>query len=172
MPNYSIVINSKFRPFSYDEMIKPVQAMYEQQSKIEEGLSELETKANIWEGLANEQTDEKAYKQYKKYADDLRAAADDLALNGLNASSRQNLYRMKSRYASEITPIEQAYERRAKQLEKQETLAAQDPSLIFDREAALTSLDTYMNNPALSFKAISGKQVMADVIAQASSLAK
>lgn len=173
MPNYSIVINSKFRPFSYDEMIKPVQAMYEQHSKIEEGLSELETKANIWEGLANEQTDEKAYKQYKKYADDLRAAADDLALNGLNASSRQNLYRMKSRYASEITPIENAYQLRAADIKAQSDLAARTGGrTVFTKSARTMSLDDYLNGMPLDYSSVNLNDVYTTTAAGTQAITK
>lgn len=169
--NYSLVINSKFRPFSYDEMMKPVSAMYEQHSKIEEGLAELEAKANIWEGLANEQTDHRAYTQYKKYADDLRAAADDLAINGLTARSRQSLYGMKARYASEITPIEQAYQKREERRKIEEQALLKDPTLLMGTRASQRSLDDYLGGNTPEYNTYSGAMITSQVASQMQSLA-
>lgn len=172
MPNYWITTNAKFRPFSYDEMIRPVEKMYTEHSKVEEGLAELQTKAGIWEGLANKESDPETYAQYKRYADELRLAANELATQGLTATSRQNLYNMKARYASEITPIEEAYKSRREQRIKQETLLAQNPDLILDRNAASSSLDDYIRNPELTFKTINGASIRERVLQEASLLAK
>lgn len=172
MANYWITTNAKFRPFSYDEMIRPVEKMYTEHKGVEEGLAELQTKAGIWEGLANEQTDPVTYAQYKRYADELRMAADDLAMNGLNARSRQNLYNMKARYASEITPIEQAYQSRREQRKAQEVLLAQNPDIVLSREAGTTSLDKYLENPELSYKGINGEAVRTRVLQEAALLGK
>lgn len=155
MANYWITNNAKFRPFSYDEMIKPVEKMYTEHKGIEEGLAELQTKAGIWEGLANEQTDPVTYAQYKRYADELRMAADDLAMNGLNARSRQNLYNMKARYASEITPIEQAYQLRAADIKAQSEAAAKSGGrTIFSKSARTASLDDYRNGMPLDYTSV------------------
>lgn len=170
--NYWITTNAKFRPFSYDEMIKPVEKMYTEHKGIEEGLSELQVKAGIWEGLANEQTDPVTYAQYKRYADELRLAANDLAMNGLNATSRQNLFNMKARYATEITPIELWYARRDKLDEEQRKLKAQDPSLMFDNDFSTMSLDRFKENPRLSYTAISGNTIAAKASGMLNNLAK
>ena len=58
MANYSLVINSKFRPFSYQELATPVMQMTQAHQQLEEQYAELQTKANIWDKMANEQTDE------------------------------------------------------------------------------------------------------------------
>ena len=72
MPNYNLQINSQFQPFSFDELVKPY-VMYGQAYKdTENAYTDLDTKASIWENLANQQTDPVAYAQYKKYSDDLR----------------------------------------------------------------------------------------------------
>ena len=173
MANYWITNNAKFRPFSYDEMIKPVERMYTEHSKIEEGLSELQAKAGIWEGLANQQSDPETYAQYKRYADELRLAANDLAVNGLNATSRQNLFNMKARYANEIVPIEQAYTRREKLAEEQRKLNAQSGfNTRFDNDFSTISLDKLMANPQLSYTGINGDEVVKRTSSMASSIAK
>lgn len=173
MANYNLVIGSKFRPFSYDEMIKPVDRLTTEYNKIGDDLSELQTKAGIWEGLANEQSDPETYKRYKAYADELNNAAMDLAINGLNPMSRQNLYMMKARYASDITPIEKAYERREKLAEEQRKLNAQNNwSLRFDNDYSAMSLDSLIKNPGMSYQALNGEAIASRAKEMISGLAK
>lgn len=156
MANYSLVVNSSFKPFSYQEMLSPVLMATQAHQELENQYGELATKANVWEEMANKQTDPYAYKMYKSYADDLNAQADLLAKEGLSAVSRRNMLNMKSRYSSEITPIEQAYAARQKQAEQQQEALLKDPTLMLSRKAATTSLDDYIKNPQLAYEAQSG----------------
>lgn len=171
MANY-IVSGSKFRPFSYAEMLQPVQSATVAHQELENQYGELATKASVWEEMANEQTDPYAYKMYKTYANDLEEQVGQLAREGLNAASRRDMLNMRARYSKEITPIEQAYTARQKQAEKQQQSLLQDPSLIFSRNAATTSLDEYIRNPQLDYDVASGKMVMAQVQNAASALTK
>lgn len=172
MANYSIVINSKFKPFSYQELLAPAMQMTQEHHAIEEAYGDLATKAEIWETLANEQTDKKAYQMYKRYADDLRAQANSLASRGLTPTSRNSLYGMKSRYAQEITPIEIAYKKREEQAKEQRVAEMQNPTLLLSRRAATTSLDDYIDNPSLDYKSYSGALITQQVAAQAQAVAK
>ena len=76
MANYSFVSNAKFRPFSYQEMLQPLQAYTQEYNTIQEGMGELGTKADVFERMANEQTDPQAYAMYKQYSNDLAAQAE------------------------------------------------------------------------------------------------
>ena len=170
--NYGLVVDSRFKARSFDDLIKPL-AMYTQEyNALEQGINELDTKASIWENMANEQTDKNAYRIYKNYADDLRSAADQLASQGLSKVSRPALMALKSRYSKEIVPIEQAYNTRQKQAEEQQKALLQDPTLMFSRRAATTSLDDYINNPQLAYEAYSGKLLTAQAATAAQALAK
>ena len=170
--NYGLVIDNKFKARSFDDLIKPL-AMYTQEyNALEQGINELDTKASIWENMANEQTDEKAYSMYKNYADDLRSAADQLASQGLSKMSRPALMALKSRYSKEIVPIEQAYTARQKQAEQQQQALLQDPTLLLSRRAATTSLDDYIENPQLAYESYSGKLLTAQAATAAQALAK
>ena len=170
--NYGLVVDSRFKARSFDDLIKPL-AMYTQEyNALEQGINELDTKASIWENMANEQTDKNAYRIYKNYADDLRSAADQLASQGLSKMSRPALMNLKSRYSKEIVPIEQAYNTRQKQAEEQQKALLQDPTLMFSRRAATTSLDDYINNPQLAYESYSGKLLTAQAATAAQALAK
>ena len=172
MANFSLVVNSKFNPFSFERYIQPYQIYGQAYREVENTLGELDTKASIWEEMANEQTDPYAYKIYKTYANDLEEQAGQLAREGLNAASRKNMLNMRTRYSKEITPIEQAYALRQKQAEQQQQALLQDPTLMLSRRAATTSLDDYIRNPQLAYEAYSGKLITAQAATAAAALAR
>lgn len=153
--NY-IVINSKFKPFSYAEMLQPVQMATLAHQEVENEYADLATKANVWDEMTNEQTDPYAYKMYKTYSNDLEELAGKLAREGLTPASRQNMLRMKQRYSSDIIPIEQAYKRRQELIDEQRKALIADPSLMYDVDFSMTSLDDLISNPNLSYTPVSG----------------
>lgn len=171
MANYALTINSRFRPFSYSELVQPLLQATQEQNVLEEAYDELSQKASIWEGMANEQSDPHAYKLYKSYADDLKMQADTLASSGLNTTSRRDLSRMKTRYMRDIHPIEIAYNKREKLAEEQRKLMQQDPDRFFERYVSKMSLDDFLKNPTIDYgRSYSGAQVEQDVSKIASNL--
>lgn len=172
MPNYNLVVNSKFQPFSFERYIQPYQMYEEAYKEVENALGELATKASIWEKLANEEKDSDAYDMYKTYANDLEEKAGQLEREGLNAARRGDMLNMRARYSKEIVPIEQAYTTRQKQAEQQQQALLQDPDMMFSRSAANTSLNDYIRNPQLAYEAYSGEKIRAHAASAASALAK
>lgn len=172
MANYNLVMGSRFKPFSYAEMLQPVQMATTAHQAIEDEYSELATKSNVWEGIANEQTDPYAYKMYKNYANDLESQAEVLAREGLTPGNKQNMLKMKQRYSSDIVPIEQAYTRRRELADEQRKLLAQDNTLLFDKAASTMSLDELINNPELAYQSYSGAKLAQQVGTAAQNLSK
>ena len=172
MANFSFVSGAKFRPFSYQEMLQPLQAYTQEYNTIQEGMGELGTKADVFDKMANEQTDPQTYAMYKQYSNDLTAQAESLAKQGLTPASRQGLIDMKRRYSSEIVPIEQAYKKRQELVDEQRKLQAQDSTLLFDRPASTLSLDELISNPTLSPQYYSGALLSKQVGTASQSLAK
>lgn len=168
----SLVIGSKFRPFSYSEMLAPIEAATTEHRAIEEGLSEMSAKAGMWDKLANQQSDPVAYAQYKTYADDLTKQADLLARQGLTPESRRGLLDMKRRYSNEITPIEVAATKREELTKAQREAIQKDPSLMFDIDYGTASLDDLINNPNATYNTISGSELSKRASMMASNLAK
>lgn len=156
MPNYSLVVNSQFHPFSYQDMVAPVALATQAQQDLEDKYSSMAEQSGAYNKLANEQTDPIAYAQYKKYSDDLAQQAESLSKNGLTPSSRQAMLNMKRRYAQEITPIDTAYKKREELIKEQRALRAQDTSAMFDVDYSTTSLDKLLENPNASYTPVSG----------------
>ena len=172
MPNYSLVINSQFKPFSYQEMLAPILMATQVHQELENQYGELATKASVWDEMANEQTDPYAYKMYKTYSNDLEEQAGQLAREGLTPASRQNMLRMRQRYSSDIVPIEQAYQRRQELVDEQRKLLVQDNTLMFNKNASMLSLDDLIKNPQLTYQAYSGATLAKQVGTAAQNLAK
>ena len=172
MANYSLVVDAKFRPFSYQELLAPALMMTQAHQQVEDQYAELSSKANIWDKMANEQTDKKAHAIYKQYADDLRDKANQLSSYGLDPQSRQEMLNMRSRYSSEIVPIEQAYKKREEQALEQRRAMLQNPTLLLSRKASTTSLDDYLDNPNLDYQSYSGALLTQQASQMAQQLAK
>ena len=172
MKNYSLVANSQFKARSFDDLLRPY-AMYTQEYRAQEdAIADLATKADVWAGLANEQTDPVAYAQYTNYANALKDQAAVMADRGLNPSSRQAMLNLKRRYSSEIVPIEQAYTARKAQAEEQRKALLQNPTLMMSRRADTTSLDRYMENPNLGYESYSGALLTQQAGQAAAAIAK
>ena len=167
MANYNLVVNSTFQPFSFERYIQPYKIYGEAYKEIENAFEDLTTKASVWEGMANEQTDPETYALYKKYADDLKSQADLLATQGLSHSSRKALLDMKGRYSKEIIPIEEAYTTKQKLIKEQRDALLKDNTLIFDKDYSTISLDEIMKNPNASYTPLSGKDIATRTAAMA-----
>lgn len=172
MANYSLVIGSKFSPFTFDELLKPALMATQAHRELENQYSELATKANVWEEMANEQTDPEAYQMYKKYSDDLKAQADILATQGLTPGSRKAMLGMKDRYSKEITPIELAYNRRRELANEQREALLKDNTMMYDIDASTLSIDDLIKNPELSYRNYSGAVLANQVGTAAKALAR
>lgn len=172
MAGNMIVIGSKFKPFSYDDMIKPIQLADAEHKALEGEMTELSSRAGVFDKLANEQTDPEAYAMYKKYSDDLNMQAETLAKSGLNPDSRTAISKMRQRYSQEITPIENAYKRRDELTKEQREAMLKDPTLMMSQAASTLSLDDLIKNPNMSYQAYSGNMLTQQAAQAAKELAK
>lgn len=168
----SMVVGSRFKPFSYQEMLQPVMMADTEHKALDAELSDLNTKSSVWEKMANETTDPVAFNTYKNYSTALKNNADALAESGLNASSRRSMLDLRSRYASDIVPIEQAFTRRKELQDEQRKALLQNPALIYNRKAADFSLDELITNPSLAPQSVSGSVLTKQVSDAVSPFAK
>lgn len=105
----NLVINSQFRPFTYDEMVKPLVQYKEAYDRLEQDYSDLVTQTEMWKDIVNQTNNPEAYEMYKGYSDRLNSIVDDFS-KGMTLSNRKALIGMKRDYAKNITPIVRASE--------------------------------------------------------------
>lgn len=171
MANYSLTVNSTFNPYSLQELLPIYQANAQAQYQAEEAFSQLQMKADQWEKLANNAQDADIYSKYKAYSNQLKEAANDVLNNGINAASRRTLMNMRAQYASNIVPIEEAYNKRQQQSQLLWQARLQDPTLIAQDPSEL-GLSYYMQNPSYTPQSYSGKLLTAQSAQAAQNLAK
>lgn len=177
MPNYSLVINSQFNPFSYQELLAPVQAMSNYHEKLVDEYDKLSSQADILEAMGTNDRDKNSgtYSRYKAYSDSLRRERDNLFANGLNYESRQRLSDLRRAYNTEIVPIQNAWQKREQeaqmQMKAQLDAAARGVNLYFSRDAANTSLQDYIDNPNQTFQILNGQQITTEIANQFKGLA-
>lgn len=151
-----IVLNSKFNPFSYQELLAPVQAADTEHKIIQEEEGKLQTLADAWKNKLNPELDKKAYTQYTNYINNLKSQSEALAKNGLTPTSRKSLVDARAAYSSDIIPIETAYNTRLQRADEQRKLSLSDPTYMHERDLGTVSIDEFMDNPTLSSRGISG----------------
>lgn len=177
MPNFAYINTTQFRPFSFEEQLRPLLMYTQAHQAVEEAYSELDSQANAIGSLANEANDPVTYQRYKAYESALRTQADALAKNGLTPGSRQSLLDLKGRYAKDIIPIQNAITRRRELADEQRKALLQNPTLMFQRDMNSTSyessLDRFLENPDYDYgERYSGALLTQQVSQAASNLAK
>jgi len=73
MPNYNLVVNSQFKPFTYQELLAPALMATQAHEQLEDTYSNLAAKSSIWDNMTNAQTDPIAHKIYKTMISSLEA---------------------------------------------------------------------------------------------------
>ena len=99
------VITARFRPFSFDEMLKPLAMATQEYNTVQEGLSALTDSSNQFSRyLEGTQAGERV-KQYNAAID---SAVTDMAKNGLRRTNRDTLLGLKRQYNNDIAKINQS----------------------------------------------------------------
>ena len=169
--NY-ITIGSKFKPFSYQEMIAPLAMATEAHQALEQSYGDLSTTASQWEGKLNPNIDIETYKKYKTFSDELKNQADVLATEGLTQGSRKSLFSMRDKYAKDIIPIESAYNKREEAIKMEKQLDLADKTRRYEKRASETSLDEYMTNPNVNHSSVSLRDLRNEVSQISAGLSK
>ena len=169
MPNYSLVIGSKFRPLSYQEMLAPVLQQTQAHQEIEQAYAALNAEADKIKDIALEEPDSKVAARYLKYSDDLKANAAVLAMKGLDANSRQGMYDLNARYQSDIVPIQTAYTRKMQEVADQ---VKGGNNMRYSYDARTRSLDDYVDKPSETYQAFNLEKPYQDAAQEMSQISK
>lgn len=103
MANY-FVLNSKFKPYSFDELIKPYQ-MYGQAYQEQEALIDAAKEKEFSPTYLNKEQDAEAYALYDEATRGLQAVSDELATKGLSSALRGRLRTTAKDYKSTMDAL-------------------------------------------------------------------
>lgn len=124
-----IVNNTKYTPFTFDEMLKPVLIYKDAYEKTEQDYEELLKNTSEWENTVRGSS--MAKEMYDSYYGELNAAMDSFS-KGMSAQNRKELLRLKRDYYKRIAPISKAAEM-VKERQALETKAGSDAIFVQDR---------------------------------------
>ena len=161
-----IVLNSKFKPFSYQEMLAPIMQAQEEHNKIEEELGNLDIMASdIAAKLTNNPEDKELRDLYNSFNVELNKASDELSTRGLNPQTRKNLIALKTQYTEKLNPINEAYKAYVEDQKYLDRLAIEHPEIIV--EGAGKSISDYMYGKIPQMRSVNTDDLMNQAMAMA-----
>lgn len=167
-----IVLNSRFNPFSYQEMLHPVQMATQSHQQLEGELGEISSQTEAIGAMTNPETDPESYAKYKAYTEQVQEQARQLGSQGLQPGSRRGLMSVRDSFASEIMPIAAAYTKREQLSHMLSQARLQNPTLIIDKDPSVMSLDEFVRNPSWQPRTHQGSMLTQQSMQVYSNLAK
>lgn len=107
-----IVINSQFKPLSYDEMVAPLQMVANFHRECSQTLVSLMENAESIESCINKDADPLTWKRYADYYNSIVDEYNRIQKNGTNQGTRGRIAELRRNYSRVINGIGNAYNRR------------------------------------------------------------
>ena len=148
MANYALTVTPKFTPFTYDELIKPIETYQKVYDTYDATYEKAAEEAAKFASLDAEK-DPIAYQRYQNYLQNIQKQRDALYKSGLSNSTRRGFQDLRSTYSTEIKPMEIAYDKKLEDIKNYDKLMMTNPQMRAVRNPHETSLDEYMTNDEL-----------------------
>ena len=163
--NLNLVVNSKFKPFSFQELLQPALMATEAHEKRQEQYDKLMEDSSKW----GEQLDpsSQAYGMWKSFQDEITQAADSLSSQGLTINNRKALSNVRKSYGEKIKAIEEADKRLQAQAALRQQMQAKDNSIEYKNNL---NIDDFLHGKSGSNESLSGATMRAETADMASKL--
>ena len=160
MANFNLVVNtSNFKPFTYEEMVRPLLLYKQEEEARQKAYLDLQEKASTLEDLAASEKDAEAYGAYTAYKNRLREVADEMAKNGLTRQNNQ-VFNLRKSYINDIKPLNDLLEKRNKLVEEQRA-NNKDGTNIYSIDYGDMSLAEMKRNPTQTYNTLNGNIIRA-----------
>jgi hypothetical protein len=170
MPKFLVTRGSYFQPFTYDELVKPLQQMADAQNTTQDAYDTLnmETEA-LRQYIMQEPEDSYARQLYDNYTQRLSTLQNNLWNNGYTPQTRRDLSLAKAGYADGITRLQTAIKNRQDRSNEYWKTRHDHPDMIMGTDPGLGSLDDYLKDDRFgqNYYSYSGQQFMTEVGADA-----
>ena len=165
MANLSLVVNSKFQPFSFERYIQPYQIYGQAYEKRQEAYDKLAEDSSKW----GEQLDpsSQAYSMWESFQKELDQATTSLQREGLTAKNRPMFSNVRKNYSKNIGAIAEADKRMQAQLALRQQMQAKDNSIEYKNNL---NIDDFLHGKSGSNESLSGTTMRAETADMASKL--
>lgn len=170
MSRYIVTNDSFFTPYTYDELLKPLQQMTDAHNAAADAYDALSMEtAALGQYISKNKGDERARAMYDNYINQLSSLQESLWEKGYNHATRGDLSSARYGYANNIKPIQEAISNRQKRSEEFWKAIHNNPTLIYGNDPMTQGLDNYLDDPnyGLNWFSYSGEQFMNEVGADA-----
>ena len=161
MANTYIVSGSQFRPYTFDEMIKPYAMYTEAYNQKESQINDM-LDSTIAADFNFSVQDSSQKQMYDSFIQKLQQASDNLYNSGLSSQTSKDIVDLKRFYNKEIAPIKSKLNKRAVLAEEQRKLKLANPYIRFDKDYSTANLDEV--NDASTYNTIDLSKIQSDVI--------
>lgn len=163
MANTFIKSTTKFKPFSYQEMLAPVLVYKEAYDKAEEDFTNLNLLVgDVTSKLTNDAKDKPLKDSVIKFQNDFNKAYDKLTTQGLTSQTMRELAQLKARYARELKPIDDAYKAYKEDQKYISRMAVEHPEILI--EGAGSSVSDYIDGKYPSIRSVNTDDLMTEAL--------
>lgn len=135
-----LAINSKFTPYTFDELVKPF-VMYDTAYQQERTRTdELLEKAALLEDLSPT-VDKETYDAYQEWKNQLKAVSDQMADSGLNNETRRTITSLGNTYRADYLPTIAKLKTRGALIKEQREYLQKHPNAFFDTDYSNTPVN-------------------------------
>ena len=143
MPNYNISVTAGYKPFTFDELAKPLLLYKAEYDKQLDAAMQLGDEAAKRLNMLDPVLDKEKYDAYKAIADDVYSIADDITAHGLKGYSADRAVRARRNYQALATPLDYALARREKEREFFLKMKLEHPDMEMSRDPYNTAVSDY-----------------------------
>lgn len=165
MANYSLVVNSVYNPFTFDELVKPYQIYGQAYKEQEEKYNQLAEDSAKWGDQLK--PDSEAYKMWNEFQGNVSDAATQLITKGLTPATRGAMSQVRQSYGRNIKSIEAADVEYKKALALRDQVKGNDDSVRYKKDI---SLDDYLHGKKGSTEHLSGTKLRTETADMAEKL--
>lgn len=165
MANAYITNTSRFKPFTFQEMIQPYALYTEAYNTIENEMSDLNLLAEDVASKLNNPLDKELQQKALTFQSDLKSAMSDMYEKGLTPETRKKLINLKSVYSRDLNPINEAYKAYQEDQKYLAKMAVEHPEILI--EGAGKSLSDYMGGKSPKMISVNTDDLMNQAMAVA-----
>ena len=112
----AITVTSKYKPFTYEELVKPLEGYWKKYDEAEENLTKLKTDTAVLQSVIDSMPDGEEKTKYTNYLSSLNSQAEALVNQGLTSNNRIALRDLQVQYGALIPRLSLAEEARRKDI--------------------------------------------------------
>ena len=147
MPKFLVTSGSYFKPFTCDELAKPIVQTVEAHNAAQDAYDTISAEtAALQRYITDNPDDSMAKEMYDNYVSKLTSLQNNLWNNGYNASTRRDLSAARAGYFSDITRLATAIKTRQDRGAVWSKMKMEHPELITSDNPANAGLNAYLEN--------------------------